>query len=67
MARDLNALFKITSILNSIRDLQELQQRLLELLGEVIPPTQGRYSFCVMPMKNPVRVAYGTGTAAIRS
>jgi transcriptional regulator with GAF, ATPase, and Fis domain len=41
MARDLNALFKITSILNSIRDLQELQQRLLELLGEVIPADSG--------------------------
>jgi two-component system, NtrC family, response regulator HydG len=37
MARDLNALFKITSTLNSIRDLQQLQQRLLELVGEVIP------------------------------
>ena len=37
MARDLNALFKITSILNSIRDLDQLQQRLLELIGEVVP------------------------------
>ena len=41
MARDLNALFKITNILNSIRDLEELQQRLLQLLGEVIPADAG--------------------------
>jgi two-component system, NtrC family, response regulator HydG len=41
MARDLNALFKITSILNSIRELGQLQQRLLELLGEVIPADSG--------------------------
>ncbi len=41
MARDLNALFKITSILNSIRELAQLQQRLLELLGEVIPADSG--------------------------
>ena len=42
MARDLNALFKITTILNSIRDLEELQQRLLQLLGEVIPSRRRR-------------------------
>jgi len=41
MARDLNALFKITNILNSIRELDELQQRLLQLLGEVIPADAG--------------------------
>jgi transcriptional regulator with GAF, ATPase, and Fis domain len=41
MARDLNALFKITNILNSIRELEELQHRLLELLGEVIPADAG--------------------------
>jgi pSer/pThr/pTyr-binding forkhead associated (FHA) protein len=41
MARDLNALFKITNILNSIRELEELQQRLLQLLGEVIPADSG--------------------------
>ena len=37
MARDLNALFKITSAINSIRDIEPLQRRLLELIGEVIP------------------------------
>jgi transcriptional regulator with GAF, ATPase, and Fis domain len=37
MARDLNALFKITSIINSIRDVEALQQRLLELICEVVP------------------------------
>jgi Nif-specific regulatory protein len=37
MARDLNALFKVASIINSIRDLEALQQRLLELICEVVP------------------------------
>jgi transcriptional regulator with GAF, ATPase, and Fis domain len=37
MARDLNALFKIANTINSIRDLEPLQQRLLQLIGEVIP------------------------------
>ncbi len=37
MARDLNALFKISNIINSIRDLEELQKQLLELICEVIP------------------------------
>ena len=37
MARDLNALFKIANNINSIRELDPLQHRLLELIGEVIP------------------------------
>ena len=37
MARDLNALFKIANSINSIRELEPLQHRLLELIGEVIP------------------------------
>jgi len=37
MARDLNALFKIANTINSIRELEPLQRRLLELIGEVIP------------------------------
>ncbi len=37
MARDLNALFKVASIINSIRDLETLQHRLLELICEVVP------------------------------
>jgi Nif-specific regulatory protein len=41
MARDLNALFKIANIINSIRDLEPLQQRLLQLIGEVIPADAG--------------------------
>jgi Nif-specific regulatory protein len=41
MARDLNALFKITNTLNSIRELDQLQKRLLELIGEVIPAQAG--------------------------
>ncbi len=41
MARDLNALFKVTSTINSIRDLEALQQRLLELICEVVPADCG--------------------------
>ena len=41
MARDLNALFKIANAINSIRDLEPLQQRLLQLIGEVIPADSG--------------------------
>jgi transcriptional regulator with GAF, ATPase, and Fis domain len=41
MARDLNALFKIANTINSIRDLEELQRRLLQLVCEVIPADAG--------------------------
>ena len=41
MARDLNALFKIANTINSIRDLEPLQQALLQLIGEVIPADYG--------------------------
>ena len=41
MARDLNALFKIANTINSIRDLEPLQQSLLQLIGEVLPADYG--------------------------
>lgn len=41
MARDLNALFKITSTINSIRDPGHLQTKLLELIFEVVPAEVG--------------------------
>ncbi len=41
MARDLNALFKIANTINSIRDLEPLQQKLLQLIGEVVPADSG--------------------------
>ena len=53
MARDLNALFKITSILNSIREVAPLQQRLLELLGEVIPADAGAILILRHPDEEP--------------
>jgi Nif-specific regulatory protein len=37
VARDLNALIKISTTMNSIRGLEELQRELLELILEVIP------------------------------
>jgi Nif-specific regulatory protein len=41
MARDLSALMKISTKINAIRGLEELQQRLLELLFEVVPAQHG--------------------------
>jgi transcriptional regulator with GAF, ATPase, and Fis domain len=41
MARDLNALFKIANIINSIRDTEPLEQRLLQLICEVVPADSG--------------------------
>src|ERR1044072_768139 len=37
IARDLSALLKISTIINSVRELKELQRRLLELVLEVVP------------------------------
>ena len=41
MARDLSALMKISTTINSIRGLDELQRRLLDLLFEVVPARRG--------------------------
>jgi transcriptional regulator with GAF, ATPase, and Fis domain len=41
MARDLAALFRISSIINSIRDSELLQRELLRLIFEVIPAESG--------------------------
>jgi len=41
MARDLAALLRVSTSINSIRDLEELQERLLELIFEVVPAKHG--------------------------
>jgi Nif-specific regulatory protein len=41
MARDLNALMKVSTTINSIRGLDALQRRLLELIFEVVPAERG--------------------------
>jgi transcriptional regulator with GAF, ATPase, and Fis domain len=41
VARNLNALFKISRIVPAIRDLNELQGQLLELIFEVVPASRG--------------------------
>jgi Nif-specific regulatory protein len=41
MARDLAALLKVSTSINAIRDLEELQERLLELIFEVVPARHG--------------------------
>jgi Nif-specific regulatory protein len=40
-ARDLNALLRISAAINSARNLEALQKRLLELIAEVVPAEQG--------------------------
>lgn len=45
IARDLSALLKISTIINSVRELKELQQRLLELVLEVVPAERGAILF----------------------
>jgi transcriptional regulator with GAF, ATPase, and Fis domain len=40
MARDLTAFFKIANVINSTRDLQDLQRELLVLISEVIPAAE---------------------------
>jgi transcriptional regulator with GAF, ATPase, and Fis domain len=41
MARDLNALMKVSTTINAIRGLEALQKKLLELLFEVVPAERG--------------------------
>ncbi len=41
MARDLGALFKMTTLINSIRDLESLERQLLQLIFEVVPAEAG--------------------------
>ncbi len=41
MARDLSALMKVSTTINAIRGLDDLQERLLELLFEVVPAQHG--------------------------
>ena len=41
MARDLSALMKVSTTINAIRGLEELEKRLLELLFEVVPAQHG--------------------------
>lgn len=41
IARDLNALLKISTVINSTRDGEELQRRLLEMILEVVPAERG--------------------------
>jgi Nif-specific regulatory protein len=41
MARDLSALMKVSTTINAIRGVEELQKKLLELLFEVVPAEHG--------------------------
>jgi transcriptional regulator with GAF, ATPase, and Fis domain len=53
MARDLNGLFKIANTINSIRDLEQLERRLLQLVCEVIPADAGAILIIRQPEEEP--------------
>ena len=53
MARDLNALFKIANVVTSIRELDELERRLLQLICEVVPATAGAILIIRHPDEEP--------------
>ena len=51
MARDLAALMKVSTTINAIRGLEQLQQSLLELIFEVVPAQRGVILLCDGPGK----------------
>jgi Nif-specific regulatory protein len=53
MARDLTALFKISNVINSIRDSQLLQRELLRLIFEVVPAEDGAVVLITDPDEEP--------------
>lgn len=53
MARDLAALFKISNVINSIRDPQLLQRELLRLTFEVVPAEDGAVVLMTDPDEEP--------------
>ena len=56
MARDLNALVKISQTINSIRDSGELQHRLLECIFEVVPAEVGAILLIDQPDDDPASI-----------
>jgi transcriptional regulator with GAF, ATPase, and Fis domain len=56
MARDLTALVKISRTINSIRDPQELQRKLLECIFEVVPADFGAILLIDQPEDEPTSI-----------
>jgi transcriptional regulator with GAF, ATPase, and Fis domain len=56
MARDLNALVKISQTINSIRDSVELQRQLLECIFEVVPAEAGAILLIDQPEDDPASI-----------
>ncbi|HET7204970.1 MAG TPA: sigma 54-interacting transcriptional regulator [Terriglobales bacterium] len=46
LARNLNALLKISRVVHSMRDLQALQSEILSLIFEIVPAERGAVLFC---------------------
>jgi len=57
MARDLNALFKISKTINSLQDLKALQSHLLQLIFEVIPAETGAILIINQIEQDPVSIS----------
>ena len=58
MARDLAALFRISDIVNSIRDLNVLERELLRLILEVVPAERGAIVLVTDPDGEPGSVCH---------
>lgn len=56
MARDLNALVKISHTINSVRDPDALQQSLLECIFEVVPADSGAILVLDQPEEDPASI-----------
>jgi transcriptional regulator with GAF, ATPase, and Fis domain len=56
MARDLAVLFRISNVIGSVRDLQQLQSELLQLIFEVIPAEQGAILLTSNPRDDPASI-----------
>ena len=56
MARDLAALFRISNVINSIRDLDLLQRELLQLIFEVIPAENGAIVLRTYADEDPISI-----------
>jgi hypothetical protein len=67
MARDLAVLFRVSNIINSIRDSELLQRELLRLIFEVIPAENGAVVLITDRMRNHTRSVPGADNLALSS
>ena len=61
VARNLSALLKISRVVHAIRDLEELQAQLLDLIFEVVPASRGAILLAEGGAKSLVLYTHGRG------